>query len=480
MISTDRPGNRVARPRSERSGAYDTVIVGVVAALTGGLGALNLSGSSLWLDEVYTVAVASSPTADFITDLMHNGGNMSLYLVFMRLWLTIGGSEAWIRFPSVIFAAASVPTFFSLARRLVPRQTALTAVVLFAVSAPLIQYSREGRSYTLLVLLVIGAWLTLVRHVEDGAPRRWFVLLAALSVYAHIIAVVFIGAQLLWLAVSRSPRRATEAGLLILVIAQPQLFVALGPRATSPGWIPPLSVDVVIGSIRFLVGAPSGWTAVLVLAAWSTGGAVALRRSIRGSRAALVPLLWLSVPVAAVVGVSFAEPFLVPRYLLPALPAGALLAAIALARLGSFRLFAVAALLALSSPAVHAALTEEHPDFRSASGLIFEQSRAQDGIIFVGGARHIAEYYWVQSGRPSAPRPLWEPHEWNKPRRLYPATDLEVVRARSQDLARIWVLVRHPSNGVSPEVWESVRELTEPRQLMEEWRDGGAHVLLFE
>ena len=34
---------------------------------------------------------------------------MSLYIVVMRGWLLFGDSEAWLRLPSVIFAAACVP-----------------------------------------------------------------------------------------------------------------------------------------------------------------------------------------------------------------------------------------------------------------------------------------------------------------------------------------------------------------------------------
>lgn len=469
--------------RRKRPTVLDGVVVMSLTALTAALGLSNLSASSLWLDESYTVGVATAPTSEFVPELLYNGGNMSLYLLLMRFWLVLDESEFWLRLPSVLFAAATVPLLHLVAQRLAGRRAALMAAALFSTAAPVLFYAQEARAYTLLVLLVTASWLALLRHVDGSWPSHWYVVLAVLSVYAHIIALVFVAAQVLWLGLSTTRRNALGVAGTVIVLSGPQLAMAAGPQAAHPDWVPPLSMREIGEAVRFVAGAPTGVVAIAVIAVWAVGGYVAGRDAARSAVTSLVPLLWFLVPVIAILAVSIVKPLLVPRYLLPAVPAGALLAGMACARLRRVGWLAVAALVVLSVPELDSTLNRRNPDWRASSRLIFEHTETDDGIIFASGSRHMAEYYWEREGRPEAPRSIFEPHEWKPVSRRYPATDWEEAVEEARMLDRIWVLVQSDTGTRPPSAdeWTAVMRLTEPRTVSREWSVGpSVRVLLYE
>jgi mannosyltransferase len=90
----------------------------------------------------------------------------------MRAWLWFGHTEAWIRLPSVLFAIASIPLLYALARRLIGEKAALAAAVLFALSPTDVYYSQEARGYTMTILLVLASTWFFVRAVEENRRAR--------------------------------------------------------------------------------------------------------------------------------------------------------------------------------------------------------------------------------------------------------------------------------------------------------------------
>lgn len=468
---------------TERPSPRDRILVALLTALTAGLGLSTLSASSIWLDEAYTVAVATAPTSEFFSEVLYNGGNMSLYVVLMRFWLMIDESEFWLRLPSVIFATATVPVLYLLARRISGRRVALMSVMLVSTAPPILFYAQEGRAYTLLALLVTASWLALLWHVDGSSPSRWYLLLAVLSVYAHIIGLVFVAAQMLWLGLHTDRRNTLAIAGTVIVLSGPQLAMAAGPQAAHPDWVPDLSMSGIGEAVGFVAGAPAGAAVAAVLAVWAVGAYVAGRDLARGNLTAMAPLLWFLVPVVAIVAVSVVKPLLVPRYLLPTVPAGVLLAAIACAQLRRIGWLAVGALIVLSVPELDSTLSRRNPDWRASSRLIFENTEPGDGIIFASGSRHMAEYYWERQGRPKAPRSIVEPYEWNPVSRRYPIIDWDDADGEAQRLDRIWVLVQSDSGTRPPsaDVWTAVRRLTEPRSVSREWDVGPyVRVLLYE
>jgi len=149
-------------PASERSAALCTSKQSVVSAsgvlprdrkllllllTTAGaaLRLLHLGAKSLWLDEPLTVAIARLPWPQFKQNWRSGeAAFQGAYFLWMRAWLRFGHTEAWIRLPSVLFAIASIPLLYALARRLIGEKAALAAAVLFALSPTDVYYSQEA------------------------------------------------------------------------------------------------------------------------------------------------------------------------------------------------------------------------------------------------------------------------------------------------------------------------------------------------
>src|SRR5271165_3479270 len=149
MAATETIGDDVARPsvrRSHGGGArglerervLDALTVGLPTVLALGLCLYELTTRSLWLDEAATVAIASQHGSAFGAALARDGGNMLAYYALVHVLIGWFGSGAFaIRFPSVVFAAATVAATGWFALRLFGRRVAALAGVLCTVSLSL-------------------------------------------------------------------------------------------------------------------------------------------------------------------------------------------------------------------------------------------------------------------------------------------------------------------------------------------------------
>lgn len=390
------------------------------------------------------MSVATAPSDRLLDDLVFNGANMSLYLVVMRGWLSFGVSEWWIRLPSVIFAAASIPIFFRLAQRFVSGRAALIGSGLLTVSPPIALHSKNARSYTLTMLLVLGAWLAAVRFVEkpSSARRRWYVALAALAIYAHIIAGLVIAAQLAWMALS-SRRGAIHAGVRVCLLVAPQYLLALHPAAHRPEWIPKMDAHQLIDAAHFITGTDSTLAAGVVIVLWLVGGVVAVRRY-----QTRLPVIWVLFPVAGLLTVSFVMPLLVPRYLLIIAPGGILLLTVVIDAVPRVGPAIACALLVVTLPQVPSRAWPERSDWQEIARVVFDNAEAGELILFPTTRANL-EYYWDVEGRPAVPASLSPPKAWGAPRRTYPAIDLADARERAAGATGIWVVERSSQGRTS-------------------------------
>lgn len=415
-------------------------------------------GRSFWLDEAFTYSVASAPPDQFADLVPFNGGNMAMYYGMVHVWSRAVEAEWLLRLPSLLFAVAAVPVFALLARRLVGTATAWVATALLALNGSVVFAAQELRSYSLALLLVIASWLALDRAVERPDTARWVVyaVLAALSVWAHLFSLLFLAAQgaSLVLAPRRSLpwRSLLTAGAVGAVVLAPVAAMAASPDAARPDWIGLLSARRATDSVQFLAGRPGSWVwgwAVL----WAVGFAVSVRVvSSRWRRCDAQGLLerwrwgavalWASVPVGLAFAVAATRPFLVGRYLVAALPAGALLAAVAVTRLPvRWRAAGVLAAVVLSVPGVVHHLDRDTADWRSAAQYVMDRARPGDAVVFEPPHDRTAfEIYaeWDEASPP--PDAVVPPDPWGETRRLY-------TEAGDVDLSgytRVWVVTRGP------------------------------------
>ena len=155
----------------------------------------------------------------FLHTLWAYQGNMTLYYFLLREWIHLGDSEFMVRSLSVLFSVLTIPAMYGLGKRLFDRATGLTAAALLSVHSFHILWSQQARSYSLLLFLLVMSAYLLIGVLESNSRAGWiaFSVVAALSVYAHLFAVLVLAAFGLSILFSR-PYRIPGRDLLLTAI----------------------------------------------------------------------------------------------------------------------------------------------------------------------------------------------------------------------------------------------------------------------
>ena len=366
-----------------------TLAVLALALIAVGLGLHDLTGKSIWTDEVTSSDHVTSGLRSLAGTVAGGDPNMGLYYVLLYGWAKVfGHGEVALRSLSVIFGALCVPALAGLGRRLFGGAVGLLAALLLAVNPFLIQYEQTARGYALVVLLVTLSSYFFVRELQEPSPagRRGYVLCSAAAVYAHYFAVYVLAAQFLTLLVldgrQALARPARRGGITVVVLCVPEMAFALRKGTGGISWIPRPHLASIPDLFSHLAGSSElAW----LLGALACIGAVAGMRRTGRWRAGLL-LVWLLAPVLVTYLISvLGRPLWVPYYLIVVLPAFLLLAARGVAALPLRALGAVAliAFLVLSGSALSDWYRQPSIDgFRGATRYLLARERPGDRIVF--------------------------------------------------------------------------------------------------
>lgn len=183
----------------------------------------------------------------FLSSLVNQDPNMSLYHVLMHFWLHFANGEAMIRFLSAAAGAATIPVVYLTGLRLFDARVGLLASLLMAFNLFHIQYSQEARSYGVWVLLCSASTFFFIRSMEESRPAHWtwYCVTAVLAIYAHIYAFLVIASQLvsvLTMDKRRSHIRAVIASAATISLFSAPLLLLFYLRLKSPfiqlNWVP--------------------------------------------------------------------------------------------------------------------------------------------------------------------------------------------------------------------------------------------------
>lgn len=399
----------------------NSVALVVLVAIGLALRFAHLTAKPFWFDECFSVELARLRLGSFLRVIWWREANMSLYYALLRGWLHFGQSEYFVRSMSVLFAAATIPAIYWLARQLYDRWIAFFAAALFTFNAYSVRYAQEARSYSLFVLLATLSSAFFVSWLRDPSHRNrlGYIVASVLAVYSHFYALLLIAAQWITLRAfgvpdgsDREPiselRRTFPWQAIGLSLAPFLIFVAktgAGPLrwVHRPGWH-----DLLALWQQFSGG--SNWLlAVIFLLACSaavfSGGTQLLQHN-QDWHAWRVQflLVWLLFPVLLTFCLSFLRPVFLPRFLIFCLPALIILVAAGIARLRKAWLTTPILVLTLSLAmyGISFVYSHDYDDQRDASGeaasFILDHSQPGDAIIF-----HIAEgrlpYEFIRSQR---------------------------------------------------------------------------------
>ena len=314
-----------------------------------------LLGQSLNGDELFAFDEATRDSPAAVIRAVHRGIEITPPLFFLLAWATahVGDATETVRIPSLVAGVALVPATYALGRAAYGRLASVLAAGVVALAPFSLFYSIEARPYMLLGLLTVLSSLTLLRALE-GRGRGWwalYALLAAAMLYTHLTAVFPLLAQAGWAVLAhRSAWRPLTGSL----VAAGVLFLPWLPELGTKGQLFSYGAFSFTLSRLAQVGLsvlPSQtllpihtqyvpWhslpgeapTAVFVLAGAVALAALVLRsrpaRRVAASLTGLLVVLAALPPLALLVySAAGNHDLLLPRNLMPAFPALALLVA---------------------------------------------------------------------------------------------------------------------------------------------------------
>lgn len=357
----------------------------------------RLGGQSLWRDEVDTIYLTGWELPLMLQQLVANGHNGPLYYLLLRPWQFAGGiSEFAVRYPSAMMGTLAVPLAYLLARQLgFCRRAGLLLGLLLATSPYLVWYSQEAKMYTLLLVVVMVAFMAYFKAMMGHGTRWWvvFVLATSLSFYLHILApamlIVYAALALIFYRQARRRWRAwliSMAGLTLpylpLVAWQFPLFWS-GAGQGHPFY--PLREQFSLllqlyssGLIKFV-----GLTAVVLVVFLLLAGLFLAHRRVEkySLRYRLMLAAWLFLPPLVIYLISLRVPVFEDRYVIYITPAFYLLLAMGLilVRRHSRRLAGLCLGLLLAINLLGIWQQQRQPikaDFRAAAAFVAEHRPA--------------------------------------------------------------------------------------------------------
>jgi mannosyltransferase len=349
-LPRDAAGAPVA-PRLEGIRA-ERVIVGAEVLLALVLGSIAIGRASFFPDESYTWSTVNRGFPALVRLIVHKEAFQVLHSLLLWPVNQASDSSAALRYPSVIFFAATVPAVWALGRRLFDARTGLVAGLLLAVNAFALQFAQEARSYTMAMMFAAYAAAALAREVTDPTPwsRRAWIALSVAAVWSHGMAVFAIAALIgSLLALPRTvlaARRFVRSTVTIAVLTFPVViapFLQVNRAESFPD-----STHPTFTTIRLFAWVLVG-RSVFSLVPYLIGGAVAALAGFRIARSTgrsvgtwrfALPFTWFLFPPLFLLSFSFIDPIWIERYAIPSLGGVVVLVGYGLSRVASPRMLA--------------------------------------------------------------------------------------------------------------------------------------------
>jgi mannosyltransferase len=450
-VSALRPPPNAPEPVDRRRQVAVHLAWAVPALAMLALGLIGLNGPGLWGDELFTWSVVTLSWEDFRELSTKFDTGLMPYYLLLRGWTALAGdSDAALRLPSVLGAAAAAGLVARLGTRIATPLTGLFAGLLFVAIPATSRYAQEARPYMIVVFAAALATLALLRVAERPSVWRLVGYAAALALLGvfHLIALALVAAHGAWLATARRDLLwrwavAVAAGSLPVL---PLIWYGFGQRGGLE-WIGNSDYRQLQVFLSGLFGTLSVAATVLALAL------LGISRQAR-----LLPYVcWAIVPPAAlyVAGLLLGSVWL-PRYMLFVLPAWVVLAAMTLMRGPVAGAVGVIALIAVVSIPTHRQWREpagHNLGSKQAAAIIGERYQPGDVVVYgttgpgqVLSVRDLVNHYVPADRRPAEPLLRRAPRTDGK---VYP--DLcHDVSACLKNPSRVWIVrVGSPQNPVA-------------------------------
>ena len=194
------------------------------AYVYGLLGAITLAGMILrfWkidqpiaYDEAYTFIQYATRGVKHILADYSAPNNHIFHTLLVSISYMLFGDQTWVvRVPAFLAGTLCIPAAYFTARRLFNVEQALTAAALVALTPWFIDYSANGRGYTLIVLfsLLLANLGALLIQEQSRPALAAYAITAALGFYTIPIFLYPMAGVSLWVLASLLTSRAPEKG----------------------------------------------------------------------------------------------------------------------------------------------------------------------------------------------------------------------------------------------------------------------------
>ncbi|MGH7177058.1 MAG: glycosyltransferase family 39 protein [Tepidisphaeraceae bacterium] len=400
--------------------------LGAILVLAAGLRVYQIDRASFWLDEFFSVEVASGRgywvldvpfrvltqpvwrsesdelATSAVLEAVQRSNHPPLYFLVLHVWMRVfGESDLTVRLLSVLFSLIAIVALFDALRTLAGAAPALWGALIMSLAGAQIEYAQEARGYMMLVALLLLSCAALVRIDRDGPGLQRLAVLfisGAAALLTHYLALPLLVAEVVYVLV-RFRGATRRYACITLFAALGFAGVAWGPVATHQHGSPTDALawlgDAGTGSASDNALARAARLPVrLFFNPISQPGAVVFL----GAAIYVVPmlllrrrpelLLWWLLLLTSVGGVAIGDVIKGTRaleYLRYTLPAAACvyaLGALLCAPMGVWR-HVVPATLALSCVlALPEAYTRWKPDWRTMARCIETRADPDDPIVF--------------------------------------------------------------------------------------------------
>lgn len=144
-------------------------LVGLITLVGGFLRVLLLATKGLWLDETFSIWMASHPVGEMLHWLVKIDQHPPLYYLLLHYWIAFNGDDPYaVRLFSVLFGIATIPIIYLIGKRIAGAVVGLAAAVFLALSLFNIYFAQEARMYTLLTFNAVVAIYALVWLLTDA------------------------------------------------------------------------------------------------------------------------------------------------------------------------------------------------------------------------------------------------------------------------------------------------------------------------
>ena len=157
---------------------------------------------SLFADEVFAYHEVAGHSLTSMIHAVGTGIEVSPPLYFVFAWFSakLGDPTVWIRLPSLILGAATIPVIYLLGRDTIGRGAGAIGAAVFAASPFALFYGVQARPYATAAFFTVLSTYALVRAVRSDSRHWWavYAVAAAAAAYSHHTTVFVLVLQGAW------------------------------------------------------------------------------------------------------------------------------------------------------------------------------------------------------------------------------------------------------------------------------------------